>query len=72
LRPRNSRHGRQRGSAGGQMQKFAAGKFHSEPPSCFTSLDHLVGAGEQRQGHFEAQRTRRGETPGIRDGWRSD
>src|SRR6266404_6857041 len=29
---------------------FAAGKFHVEPPSpsSFTSLDHLVGAGEQR------------------------
>jgi len=31
LRPRNSRDGRERGSAGGQMQEFAAGKFHFEP-----------------------------------------
>jgi hypothetical protein len=37
---------RERGSARGQMQKLSAGKFHLEPP--FTSLDHLVGAGEQR------------------------
>jgi hypothetical protein len=28
LRPRDPRDGRQRGSARGQMQKFAAGKFH--------------------------------------------
>ena len=28
LRPRNARHGRQRGSARCQMQKSAAGKFH--------------------------------------------
>ena len=28
LRPRDARHGRQRGSARGQMQKFSAGKFH--------------------------------------------
>jgi hypothetical protein len=38
------RDGRQRGSARGQMQKISAGKFHFEPPSQFTSLDHLVGA----------------------------
>jgi hypothetical protein len=38
------RDGRQRGSARGQMQKISAGKFHFEPPSHFTSLDHLVGA----------------------------
>jgi len=42
LRPRDPRYGRQRGGAGGQMQKFSAvGKFHFEPP--FKSLDHLVG-----------------------------
>jgi len=31
LRPRSARHARQRGSARGQMQKFAAGKFHHLP-----------------------------------------
>src|SRR5215467_1368372 len=29
LRPRDARHGRQRGSARGQMQKLSAGKFHN-------------------------------------------
>src|SRR6266699_2639308 len=44
LRARDPRDGRQRGSAGGQMQKLSAvRKFHFEPPSSFTSLDHLVG-----------------------------
>src|SRR5262249_32303906 len=52
LRPCNLRQGRQRGSDRGQMKKISAGKFHSEPP--FTSLDHLVGAGEQRWRNFEA------------------
>jgi hypothetical protein len=28
LRPRDARHGRQRGSARGQMEKISAGKFH--------------------------------------------
>src|SRR5262249_34740354 len=31
LRPRNARHGRERGSASGQMQKLSAGKFHNTP-----------------------------------------
>ena len=34
-----------------RCRKFAAGKFHFEPPSRFTSLDHLVGAREQRRRH---------------------
>jgi hypothetical protein len=33
LRSRRFRHDRKRGSAGGQMQKLSAGKFHLEPPS---------------------------------------
>ena len=40
LRESEARHRRQRGGARGQMQKLSAGKFHSEPPSRFTSLDH--------------------------------
>src|SRR5262249_42098839 len=34
------------------------GKFHFAPPFRFTSLDHLVGPGEQRRRHIEAQRLR--------------
>src|SRR5262249_58075790 len=37
------------------MQKISAGKFHFEPPSPFTSLDDLVGAGEQLRRDFEAK-----------------
>ena len=50
---------RERGSGSGQMQKSSsAGKFHFEPPSRFTSFDHLVGDGEQRRRRFEAKRLR--------------
>src|SRR5262249_19346002 len=35
LRPRDPRRGRQRRSTRCQMQEFAAGKFHFEPPSRF-------------------------------------
>src|SRR5262249_49379349 len=42
-----------RGRARGEMQKSSAGKFHFEPPSRFTSLDHLVGAQHRR--HREAE-----------------
>jgi hypothetical protein len=45
FRPSHARHSRQRGSARGQMQELAAGKFHFEPP--LTSFDHLVGAHKQ-------------------------
>src|SRR5215831_13433019 len=38
------------------MQNSSAGKFHFEPPSCFTSLDHLVGAGEQLVWHGQSER----------------
>jgi hypothetical protein len=46
LRAREARYSRQRDSARCEMQELATGKFHFEPPSQFTSLDHLVGAGE--------------------------
>src|SRR5262245_18006764 len=52
----DARRRRQRGRARGEMQEFAAGKFHFEPP--FTSFDHLVGARLQCQRHSEAQRLR--------------
>src|SRR6516164_1064445 len=42
LRPCDTRNGRQRGGARGQLQECAAGKSHFEPP--FTSLNPLVGA----------------------------
>src|SRR5215467_14512540 len=41
--------------------KLSAGKFHFEPPSRFTSFDHLIGGREQRRRHFEAERSRRFE-----------
>src|SRR5262249_51797227 len=53
LGPGEMRYGRERGSAGGQMQKITARKFHFEPPSRFRSLDHLVGDGEQERWHIE-------------------
>ena len=54
LRPRDARDCRERGGAGGQMQKLSAGKSHFEPP--FTSFDHLVGAAGQGQRHCDAER----------------
>jgi hypothetical protein len=57
LRHRDPRYGRQRGGARGQMQKLpSVGKFHSEPPSRFTSLDHLVGALLENPRHIETKR----------------
>src|SRR5262245_16726638 len=44
LRPRGPRDSRDSGGARGEMEKISAGKFHFEPPSRFTSFDHLVGA----------------------------
>src|SRR5262249_60874433 len=39
------------------MQELSSvGKFHSEPPSRFTSFDHLVRACEQHWRHVEAER----------------
>src|SRR5215475_12737136 len=38
------------------MQKISAGKFHSEPPSRFTSLDHLVGADKESGWHRKTER----------------
>src|SRR5262249_38112649 len=55
LRPSKARDSRERGSGRGHMQKLPAGKFHSEPPSSFTSLDHLVGGYEERIGHREVE-----------------
>ena len=37
------------------MQKSSAGKFHFEPPSRFTSLDHLVGTDKQPVWNLEAE-----------------
>jgi hypothetical protein len=58
LRPSKARDSRERGSGRSHMQKLPAGKFHIEPPSRFTSLDHLVGEREQLVGHLETERLR--------------
>src|SRR5262245_7737752 len=44
------------GSARCEVQELATGKFHFEPPSCFTSLDHFVSASEQSRRDFKAER----------------
>src|SRR5262245_13357167 len=41
LRLRRARHRRQRGSAGGQMQKISAGKFHFDPSLVKGSDEHF-------------------------------
>src|SRR5262245_46892309 len=38
------------------MQKLSAGKFHFEPPSLFTSLDHFVSEREQLVGNLQTER----------------
>src|SRR5262245_35770281 len=72
LRSRDPREGRQRGSAGCQMQKLpSAGKFHFEPP--FTSFDHLVGEREQLFWNSDAERSRyRQVDDQIEFGWLLD
>ena len=47
LRESDARHGWERGSARGQMQKLSAGKFHFEPPSLIALFDHPIGYREQ-------------------------
>ena len=44
LRPRDARDGRERGSARGQMQEYAAGKFHSSPSAACNPM----GTGRNR------------------------
>ena len=56
LRPREARDGRERGSARGQMQKLFGGEVSFCTSLSLTSLDHLVGAREQRRRHVEAER----------------
>ena len=56
FRPRHPRPDRKRGNAGGQMHKCSVGRFHMHLPLGFTSLDHLVGAREQRWRHLQAER----------------
>src|SRR5262245_6161904 len=41
-----------------RCRKSRRGSFILNPPSPFTSFNHLVGAGEQRQRHREPQRPR--------------
>jgi hypothetical protein len=45
-------------AAAASCRKTRRGSFIFEPPSCFTSLDYLVGAGEQCGWHVEAKRPR--------------
>jgi hypothetical protein len=57
LRTRDAWHGRQRGSACGEIEELTSvGKFHFEPPSRFTSLDYLVGQRQRLVGDCEVER----------------
>jgi hypothetical protein len=47
LRPRDPRNDRQRGSARGQMQEFAAGKFHGVPSPVF-AMSHAQSSARTR------------------------
>jgi hypothetical protein len=42
-----------------RYERFPVGKFHRDLPSHGSLLDHLVGAGEQRRRHREAERAGR-------------
>jgi|EndMetStandDraft_8_1072994.scaffolds.fasta_scaffold218351_2 hypothetical protein len=65
--PGNSRDVRQRGSAGCEMRKCAAGKFHRGPSlSKLCLFDHLVGTGEQRRRHVAGDAEKRAAS-GIGD-----
>jgi hypothetical protein len=43
---------------------LAQGKFHFEPPSCFISLDHLVGAQQERLWDCQSERLRGSQIQG--------
>src|SRR5262249_5198413 len=55
LRASETGDGRQCRGHRGQMQEYAAGKFHFEPPSPFRSFDHLVGGHQQLVWHTEPE-----------------
>ena len=58
LRPCDPRHGRERGSARGQMQKLSAGKFHRRLSVSRRFTRSPRRRGEQRRRHIEAENLR--------------